>query len=145
MEAALAILRLRDFDPRTEAVVEEPVQLAGGGTPGAFRVVEYGARQLVLEVDTPAGAFLVTSETSYPGHAWIDGNPRAAVLTNVTFRGLPVLAGRHVVKMRFDPPVLWVGTWVTLAAACTFALVSCIGDAIKGVRGSKGQRKSAVT
>ena len=62
------------------------------------------ARQFVLDVDTPAPAFLVTSETAYPGwHAWVDGHPRALVTTNVAFRGLAIPAGKHVVKMRFDP------------------------------------------
>jgi hypothetical protein len=127
MDAALAILRSRDFDARSEAVVEGPAQFetapAGAGA-GTVRVVEYGARQFVLDVDTPAPAFLVTSETAYPGwHAWVDGHPRALVTTNVAFRGLAIPAGKHVVKMRFDPEILWRAAWLTLAAALGLAVL----------------------
>jgi hypothetical protein len=124
MDGALAILRSRDFDARSEAVVEGPVGFeTTAAAKGVVRVVEYGARQFVLEVDTPAPAFLVTSETAYPGwHAWVDGQPRAPVTTNVAFRGLAVPAGKHVVKMRFDPEILWRAAWLTLAAALGLAL-----------------------
>jgi hypothetical protein len=124
MDAALAILRFRDFDARSEAVVEGPVEFAtSAADKGAVRVVEYGARQWVLEVDTSAPAFLVTSETAYPGwHAWVDGKARAPVTTNVAFRGLTVPAGKHVIKMRFDPEIVWRAAWLTLAAASGLAL-----------------------
>lgn len=129
MEEALALLRSPDFDPRAEAVVEAPVELAGAASPGNVRVLEYGARGFTLQIDTPAPAFLVTSETAYPGwHAWIDGQARAPVLTNVAFRGLAVPAGRHVVKMRYDPEILWRSAWVTLAACLTLALALWFGD-----------------
>jgi hypothetical protein len=125
MDAALAILRSRDFDARSEAVVEGTVQLEKTATAeGAVRVLEYGARQFVLEVDTPAPAFLVTSETAYPGwHAWVDGQPRTPVTTDVAFRGLAVPGGKHLVKMRFDPEILWRAAWLTLAAAFGLAML----------------------
>jgi len=130
MEAALAILRSGDFDVRGEAVVEGPVQLPttpGGG--GSVRVIEYGARQFVLETDTPSPAFLVTSETAYPGwHAWVDGEARTPVTTDVAFRGVAVPPGRHRVKMRFDPEILWRGAWLTLASTCGLALMFWFGD-----------------
>jgi Bacterial membrane protein YfhO len=124
MDAALALMRSRDFDARREAVVEGPVEFESTAVEkGTVRVVEYGARQFVLEVDTPAPAFLVTSETAYPGwHAWVDGQPRAPVTTNVAFRGLAIPAGKHVVKMRFDPEILWRAAWLTLAAGLGLAL-----------------------
>ena len=124
MDAALAILRSRDFDARNEAVVEGPVEFEStAADKGAVRVVEYGARQFVLETDTPAPAFLVTSETAYPGwHAWVDGQPRAPVTTNVAFRGLAIPAGKHVVKMRFDPEILWRAAWLTVVAGLSVAL-----------------------
>ena len=116
-----------------------------------MRVVEYGARQFVLEVDTPAPAFLVTSETAYPGwHAWVDGQPRAPVTTNVAFRGLAVPAGKHMVKMRFDPEILWRAAWLTLAAAFGLGLsliwpfgLAIIRQAL-GVMDFKEQLKSSV-
>ena len=149
MEEALAMLRSRDFDVGSEAVVEGPLQgplpygrgsvtLRGAGTlragdvrvrAGDVRVLEYGARQFMLETDAAAPAFLVTSETAYPGwHAWVDGQERAPLMTDVAFRGLPVPAGKHLVKMRFDPEILWRSAWLTLAASVALVLAVWFGD-----------------
>ena len=122
MEAALAILRAPDFDPRAEAVVEGAGPIANP-TPGDVRLVEYGARQFVVEVEAPGPAFLATSETAYPGwRAWLDGREQEPALTDVAFRGLSVPAGKHVVKMRFDPPVLRRGAWISLGAVVSLFL-----------------------
>jgi hypothetical protein len=136
MDQALAMLRSRGFDARTEAIVEGPLPdgvPSGTGSvmaPGvSVRVLAYGARQFALETDAAAAAFLVTSETAYPGwHAWLDGQERAPLMTDVAFRGLPVPAGKHVVKMRFDPEILWRSAWVTLAACVALVLAVWFGD-----------------
>ena len=129
MDQALAILRSPDFDVRTEAVVETPVALSGAPAGGSVRVLAYSPREFELETDAPAPAFLVTSETAYPGwHAWIDGQPRAPVLTDVAFRGLPVPAGRHIVKMRYDPELLSRSAWISLAALAGLVLAVLFGD-----------------
>jgi hypothetical protein len=138
MDEALAMLRSGGFDARAEAIVEGALPDGRGSvtappgsatTPaGSVRVLEYGARQFALETDAAAPAFLVTSETAYPGwHAWLDGQERAPLLTDVAFRGLPVPAGKHVVKMRFDPEILWRSMWVTLAASVALALAVWFG------------------
>jgi hypothetical protein len=132
MDEALATLRARDFDARAEAVVEGPLPDGRGSVTapaGTVRVLEYGARQFALETDAAAPAFLVTSETAYPGwHAWLDGQARTPVMTDAAFRGLPVPAGKHVVKMRFDPEILWRSAWVTLGAWGALALAVWFGD-----------------
>jgi hypothetical protein len=128
MDEALAILRSRGFDLREEAVVEGPLCAdcqSAQRMPSCptVRVLEYGARQFELETNAAAPAFLVTSETAYPGwHAWLDGQERAALVTDVAFRGLPVPAGKHLVKMRFDPEILWRSGWLTLAACAGLVL-----------------------
>lgn len=109
MQEAVGWLHSREFNPRSEAVVEGPAELPGGtgAAPGQVRVLEYQPRQVVLEVDSPAPAFLVTSETHYPGwRAFIDGREWPIYYTNVAFRGLAVPAGRHRVLMRFSPTLL---------------------------------------
>jgi hypothetical protein len=135
MDEALAMLRSPDFAVGAEAVVEGAapgVSLTGAPPAGSVRVLEYGAQQFTLETDAPAPAFLVTSETAYPGwHAWVDGQTgqaRAPLMTNAAFRGLPVPAGKHVVKMRFDPEILWRSAWVTLAACGALVLAVWFGD-----------------
>ena len=132
MDEALATLRSRDFDPRTEAIVEGPLhddRGAAAAVAGNVRVLEYGARQFELQTNAPTPAFLVTSETAYPGwRAWVDGQERALLTTDVAFRGLPIPAGKHLVKMRFDPEILWRSAWVTLAACAGLLLAVWFGD-----------------
>ncbi|MGH9662296.1 MAG: YfhO family protein, partial [Bryobacteraceae bacterium] len=116
-----AVAALRAIDPRVEAVVEGAATgpLGGGGT---VRVARYARREVELDVDATGAAFLVTSEAHYPGwRAWVDGEERELRMTNVAFRGLEVPAGRHRVRMRFEPPIL---RWATaLSAAGWLALL----------------------
>jgi phosphatidylserine synthase len=58
----------------------------------------------------------------------VDGQERALLTTDVAFRGLPIPAGKHLVKMRFDPEILWRSAWVTLAACAGLLLAVWFGD-----------------
>lgn len=124
LDDSLAAMRDPHFDPRTEAVVEHPVIVEDGSAPlPPVRVAHYEARSVALEVESPAPAYLVTSETAYPGwRAAIDGRPQPLYTTNAAFRGLPVPAGRHSVTMEFAPGILARGaalslvSWAALAA-----------------------------
>jgi hypothetical protein len=120
LEEAARLLRSREFDPRTEAIVEGAVE-AGGGS-GSVRALEYAARRVVLEVEASAPAFLVTSETHYPGwRARLDGREQPIFYTNVAFRGLPVPAGRHRVEFEFKPGILPLSAALSAAACFPFA------------------------
>lgn len=137
MEAALNRLRSPAFDPRATAVVEGPVDFApaAGQIERPVKVLRYGLRDFEVETDAARPAFLVTSETYYPGwRAWVDGAEKRPVLTNAAFRGLAVPAGRHRVRMRFEPSSLWYSAWVTLAACLAVAAVFAVGDN-KRIRG----------
>lgn len=129
IEEGISFLRSADFRPAELAVVEGPIEFQNGieGPGGNVRVIEYEPRRVTLEVESAAPAFLVTSETYYPGwQAFVDGRERPLVLTNVAFRGMPVEAGRHRIEMRFEPSILWRGTvlsaagWALLVAAFAF-------------------------
>ncbi len=106
MEEAARMLRSPDFDPRREAIVEGPVELQQGNASGTVKVLRYEPRTVVVETDTPAPAYLVTSESHYPGwRAFMEGKEVPFNYTNVAFRGLAVPAGRHQILMRFAPPL----------------------------------------
>lgn len=127
LDAAIARMRAADFDPRREAVVEGRGVQAGGA--GTVRVVRYGEREVALETEADGPALLVSSEAWYPGwRAWVNGREQPLVLTNAAFRGLAVPAGRSTVRMRFDPPVLWRGAAVSLAALAALAMLAAVGD-----------------
>jgi hypothetical protein len=119
LEQAVAFLRSKEFNPRTVAVVEGAVAFsepARGEPAGTVRVAEYRSARLVLDVESPQAAFLVTSEAHYPGwRAFLDGVEEPIAMTNAAFRGLPVPAGRHRVEMRFEPAILARSAAVSIA------------------------------
>jgi hypothetical protein len=115
LEEAAALLKSPDFDPKHEAIVEGGPALAAGEPAGTVAVSEYGLQQVRLLVESERPAYLVTSETHYPGwRAYVDGRPQPIYYTNVAFRGFPVPAGRHQVVMRFEAPLFW---WAAAASA----------------------------
>ena len=117
LAAAAALLKSPDFDPRHEAIVEGAPELvpASGEVAGTVSVAEYGLQHVRLLVESPRPAYLVTSETHYPGwRAYVDGRPQPIFYTNVAFRGLPVPAGTHRILMRFEAPLFW---WAAAASA----------------------------
>lgn len=120
---ALAILQSPRFDPAREAVVEGRVaEITGPGVLGRVRVLSYGLREILLEIEAPGPAFLVTSESYYPGwRVWVDSRPVELTLTNVAFRGLAVPAGRHRIRMRFEPVIFWYGLALTVLGTVALA------------------------
>jgi hypothetical protein len=123
LEEAAALLKTPDFDPKHEAIVEGVPEPAAAGEPaGTVAVLEYGLQQVRLSVESERPAYLVTSETHYPGwRAYVDGRPQPIYYTNVAFRGFPVPAGRHQILMRFEAPLFW---WSLAASALGWILWS---------------------
>ncbi len=130
IDEALSVMESPLFRPAAEAVAE--------GWPGLGRdvrgamppvsVLEYTNRRVVLESQAPVDAFLVSSDTFYPGwRAFIDSREERLVMTNAAFRGLPVPAGRHRIEMRFEPAILPYGAaasaagWLLVLAAAAFS------------------------
>jgi hypothetical protein len=117
-----------DFNPARTAIVESASALPTlGGAPGDVRVVHYGNQNVTLDTDSTGPAYLVTSETYYPGwRCYVDGHERELMLTNAAFRGLPVAAGKHRITMEFSPRIAWYGAaislcaWLLLLIACLF-------------------------
>jgi hypothetical protein len=125
LDQAARLLRAPDFDPRSEAIVESGVgPLASEGPAGSVMVTAYSPRRVVLNVDAPASAFLVTSETHYPGWtASLDGALAELFYTNVAFRGMAIPPGRHEVVMEFVPAILWRSAAVSAVAWFVWAIV----------------------
>jgi hypothetical protein len=119
MDEASSVLRSPGFRPAEEAIVEgwsSPSQLQPG-PPGSVRVLHYDSHTVELEVDAPGPRYLVTSETHYPGQrAYLDGVETPLYYTNVAFRGMPVPAGRHRIRMEFHPDSLRLGAAISLTA-----------------------------
>jgi hypothetical protein len=121
---AVRLTRTGAFDPRTTVIVEAPE--LPETRPGATGKVSWRERtpdRLALDVESSDDAFLVLSETDYPGwEAEVDGQPAPIFRANIAFRAVPVPAGRHEVRFRFRPDsarngVLGSAAFGVLAAA----------------------------
>jgi uncharacterized membrane protein YfhO len=78
-----------------------------------------------MEVQTSSSsdAFLVTSDTWYPGwQATIDGAPASIFRANYALRGVRVPAGRHLVRFEYRPKMFYLGT-----ATSVISLLALIG------------------
>jgi hypothetical protein len=136
---AAARLQAADFDPNLEILlhaVSGPVhpttdeaagELANAATGSAVVMREH-ARQVVIDAEAPADAFLLLADTFYPGWtAQIDGLPAPIYRANISLRGVPLPKGRHVVTFSFDPP--GVARGLQVSAAATGALLLWAGTA----------------
>ncbi|KAA2235165.1 YfhO family protein [Salinarimonas soli] len=94
--ASVAGLR-GDYGLRDDGVEPAP-------SNGSVRIERYGRNAVRLHVQTDRTAVLVLHDLDYPGwEAWVDGERRPILRTNLLFRGVEVSAGQHVVEFRFRP------------------------------------------
>lgn len=121
---ALDILGQPDFDPRATAVVAEPLlePLPDSVLDGDAEVVEYGPDRVVVRTRATQRALLVLADNHYDGwRATVDGEDRAILRTNHTFRGVVVGPGRQEVIFEFRPPALYTGLWIYLGCLAILA------------------------
>jgi hypothetical protein len=103
-------------------------QTTGGQTPdGEARILRYENTEIEVEVDAPAGGFLVVNDAWHPWwRAEIDGKPADILKANVLFRAVQVAPGLHQVHFAFEP---LRGAWDELRQK-----VARGGDAVNGER-----------
>ncbi|HET7462628.1 MAG TPA: YfhO family protein [Longimicrobium sp.] len=125
--ATLRTMQTPQWDPRVNAVVESPreLALAGPALRGATRITRYDADRVDVATEANGAALLVLADNFYKDwKATVDGKPAEIYRTNHTFRGVEVPAGRHRVAFRFEPEGLYTGFYIYLA---TFALLGAYG------------------
>jgi hypothetical protein len=117
-----AVLTSPGFDPRLEAVVTGQGAVgfaAGRNLHRSVRLLDLSETDVRMRVDTGGRpAFLVYSSTAYPGwNGRIDGKAVRPVRTDGAFLGLPIPAGKHVVKFEYRPTAYRLGAYLSLLAA----------------------------
>lgn len=123
---ASAIVQSPEFHPTEEGIVEAPGEkFELPSSEATARVVSYAPSSIRLETTTSAPAFLVATESYYPGwEATIDGSPAHIYPTDAAFRGVSIPAGTHTVDYRFVPQTLYRSAAVS--ALALVALVVCL-------------------
>jgi hypothetical protein len=119
---ALSEMVHRPFAPTREVVLSADPGAWGTdrGGQGTARVTSYGPNEVTVHSSTTGPAWLVLSDTYYPGwRATIDGQPAPVLRGDVLFRVVPVPGGEHDVHFRFAPMSIEVGAAISLASlAC---------------------------
>ena len=89
------------------------------------QVTRFALNEVEIRVDAPRAGLLVCSESHMRGwSATVDGRPAVLQPANYAFRAVEVPAGRHLVRLRYRPPGLTVGLFISAMAlgACAAAL-----------------------
>jgi hypothetical protein len=82
---------------------------------GVARVTLYAANDVQVHTSASGDAWLVLSDTYYPGWtALVDGQPVSVMRGDVLFRVVPIPAGEHEVEFRFEPTSVKLGLVISL-------------------------------
>jgi len=127
-EEALRAVTQGGFDPRRGVLLEDPespsLPPSPGGSPGTAEVAALSANRVVVRTRAPHGAYLVLTDTNYPGwQARVDGAPAPIYQANYLFRAVHLPPGAHEVVFTFMPTsyrLAMAGTLasLTLVAGC---------------------------
>lgn len=124
---ACRVLEVRDVEGGLRAPYEpgfEPdrdVALEAAGAPSCraarARRIAFRPGEERYEVRSDGDGYLVTRDSYARGwRAWIDGRAAPVLRANGKHRAVPVPAGSHEVRLRYEPPALRMGIMVTAAA-----------------------------
>ena len=133
-EDALKLLADPSFDPTSSAVIEKgsgaspviPAVPSDSRPHGVHKTSFVGDKSnlVVIATDSEDGGCLVLADNYYQGwSAMIDEQPVELLRANYTMRAVQVPPGRHVVYFEFDPPVLKLSTYASLASAGLIGLI----------------------
>ena len=121
---------LKAFDLRTEAIVEEPIDLPSN-TGGEAEILSWTPLEVRVKTRSAGGSFLTLSEVYYPPYwkARVDGKERRIYPTNQLLRGVVVPAGEHEVVFKCESVVYragWAIHWIVFAGVCLVFVFSLI-------------------
>jgi hypothetical protein len=135
--AALEAVTADGFDPLVEVIVEPSAGLplpASGGSGRAALMSTADPNRVVVKVETDGPAWLVVSDTWYPGwEARLDGTPVSIWRGDYLFRSVLVPAGTHIVEFVYRPKSFLAGVIlagvaiVFLAWAVRFGRLRAVG------------------
>jgi hypothetical protein len=136
---ALSLMVHQPFQPDQAVILADDTTtqstgLAGDrGGHGSARITSYQPDTVLLHTSADGNAWLVLSDTYYPGWtAAVDGQPTTVLRGDVLFRVVPVPAGEHDVELRFEPASVKFGLAINLA--CLMAVLFALGVAGRSAR-----------
>lgn len=127
-EYARAWLLNPDFDPRREAIVEQPVgplePERADASEGAG-IVRQQSTEVVLRATCASACLLVLTDLAYPGwSARVDGDAAPVHTANLLFRAVRLDPGAHEVVFRYESAAVRTGGWIS---AGSLGIVGVVG------------------
>jgi hypothetical protein len=96
--------RWPSFDATRTVLLAHPPGRLPRRVAGHVRIISYRNTEVVIEADSLEGGWVVLNDVWHPWwRAEIDGRPAGLLRANVLFRAVEVPAGRHRVRMVFEP------------------------------------------
>jgi hypothetical protein len=125
----LGKLASEKFDPLRQVILERPLELgAAEDIRAQAEIVSYGNREVALQASLSSSGVLVLADSYYPGwRVYVDGVEREILRANLFFRAVPLSAGEHVVKFRYQPRSFWIGMAVSLMTVFGLILGIAVG------------------
>src|SRR5262249_50498245 len=131
---ALQAIRSRALDPRREVLLAgctsppAGVDGPGAGPVGSAVIGDESPNQVRVQVSADRTAYLVLSDTWFPGWtARVDGHPADVWRANHTLRAVVVPAGSHEVVFAYAPRSLMIGALISAAAVGLAAVAAILG------------------
>ncbi|MDQ6675078.1 MAG: YfhO family protein, partial [Chloroflexota bacterium] len=143
---ALSEMIHQPFQPDQEVILADdastlpPGLATERGGRGTASISAYADGAVTIHTSASAEAWLVLSDTYYPGWvASVDGQPTSVLRGDVLFRVVPVPAGEHDVEFHFQPWSIKLGLLISLGAL----LLVAAGLVVAGLRPRPGPASSA--
>ncbi len=117
-ERILSYMTEGGFDPRQEVVLEGKTEGVEATDPGPWRaaIIRQEPNEILIDVSTERGGYLVLSETFYPGwRVRVDGSEHSLLRANYAMRAVRLAPGAHQVHFIFSPQSVWIGAGISLA------------------------------
>ncbi len=132
--AALTAIRDRSLDARREVLLTDclsppgPVDDSAASFGGSAMIRDETANRVIVQVSTDRPAYLVLSDTWFPGWtATVDGRPTRVWRANHALRAVVVPAGSREIVFTYAPRSLKIGALISLAALGLAALAMIPG------------------
>jgi len=118
-ETVIAALENPAFHPDETVYLALSQPWTGKPSPtaneGTVVIRRYAPERIELDVSTRSSAYLVLTDSYYPGwRAWVDGQPAPILRADLLFRAVQVPAGEHHVRFAFQPSSLRWGALISL-------------------------------
>lgn len=114
-----------DFDFRNVLILEKPSPISAQYGQGTAKIVSYKPQEVVVKTESDQPKLLFLSDNYYPGwKATVDGNEVEVLRADYTFRAVPLVGGKHIVRFYFESQSFELGALLSaLSLIFTFGIL----------------------